>query len=112
MSQSLIVRISMHADSGDAVPTERETTDQIAENLRFYGNARFQQLTLFMGGLSVITAGIVHERATNEFMAGLSLRAVLAIFGMLFTAVIWVMEVRCTIYWTIHWSRARHVWPL
>jgi len=85
---------------------------QLAENLRFYGNARFQQLTLFMAGLTAITAGMVHDETMKPFIYVLSLRAVLAIFGMLFTAVIWVMEVRSTIYWTIHWSCARHIWPL
>jgi hypothetical protein len=61
---------------------------QLAENMRFYGDMRFRQLTLFMAAMTAVAGGIV---------GSIQYRWWIALGGLCITAVIWVMEVRSTI---------------
>jgi hypothetical protein len=71
------------------MPRSEARLAQVAENQRFYGDLRFKQLTLLMGGMTALGAGVAQYPA---------LKVPLAISGALFTRVMWVMEVRSTLF--------------
>jgi len=75
---------------------------QLAENLRFYGDLRFKQLTLLMGGMTALGAGVAQYSA---------LRVPLAVSGALFTSVMWVMEVRSTLFYIAIVVEAPELYP-
>jgi hypothetical protein len=83
------------------MPQDDVLKTQIGENLRFYGDMRFKQLTLLMAWLTLAGAGVV-ERGTLELIPSVPVRVIIACVSMLFTAVLWVMEVRATLYWRTH----------
>jgi heme/copper-type cytochrome/quinol oxidase subunit 4 len=83
---------------------------QLGENLRFYGDMRFKQLTLLIALLSLIGAG-VSQFGDKTLIDSIKTKEVLAIAGMLFTGVLWIMEVRSSIYWAAHREHARDLWP-
>ena len=62
---------------------------ELAETHRFYGDMRFKQLTLFMAAMSAAIGG-VHEFPNERWW--------LAVAGLFFTGVMWIMEVRSTAY--------------
>jgi 8-oxo-dGTP pyrophosphatase MutT (NUDIX family) len=76
---------------------------QFAETLRFYGDMRFKQLTLFIGAMTAAGAGVA------QFW---NLRVLIAIAGMAVTAVMWTMEVRSTLYWRALWEKYPDLWPV
>jgi hypothetical protein len=81
------------------------TPEQIAqfiECMRFYGDMRFKQLTLFMAVMTAAGAGIGQYPCLKAYIAGI---------GMLFTGVMWVMEVSSTLYWVEFRKRAKGSWP-
>jgi hypothetical protein len=61
---------------------------QLAETYRFYGDMRFKQLTLFMAAMTAAIGG-VRQFPEDRWWIGLA--------GLLFTAVMWIMEVRSTV---------------
>jgi len=88
---------------------------QFVENMSFYGDMLFKQLTLLMGGVTVIGAGIAEYPNVNLFDS-LCVRAALAMVGMLFTGAMWVMEISSSTYWVAHREEARTLlgttpWP-
>ena len=87
-----------------------ERLSRISATLRFYGEMRFKQLTVFLAWLTLAGAGVVHFGA-QEFVGSQSLRAILALATMFVTGVVWVMEVRSTMYWVTIRSEAPEVWP-
>ena len=84
--------------------------DQLVENLRFYGNMRFKQLTLFVALLSLTTAG-VGQYGEYTLFKSVKTKEVLAIAAMLFTGVLWIMEVRSSLYWVANREQVRNLWP-
>ncbi len=68
--------------------TEDALKAQIAESLRFYGDMRFKQLTLFMAAMTAAGAGVM------QFSLG---RWWIALAALFVTAVMWVVEVRATL---------------
>jgi hypothetical protein len=83
---------------------------QLVENIRFYGEMRFKQLTLFMAGMTVLGAGVA-QYPSSKLFDGLELRIVLAVAAMLFTGVIWIMEVRSTLQAIASREQAKEFWP-
>jgi hypothetical protein len=83
---------------------------QLAENMRFYAEMRFKQLTLLLAWLTVAAAGVAQYGET-DLVGGLGVRQVLAPAALLFTAVMWVMEVRAAVYWRVHRDEAGDLWP-
>ena len=83
---------------------------QIGDNLRFYGDMRFKQLTLFSGAMAAFGTGIARDSGTMLTL-GISFRFAIAIAGLLFTTVIWVMEVRSSAYWAAMRGQASSIWP-
>jgi hypothetical protein len=75
---------------------------QLGENLRFYGDMRFKQLTLLMAAMTALGAGIAQYA---------NLRGALAAVGMFFVGVMWVMEVRSTLYFNATREVAPQLWP-
>ncbi len=91
----------MHRASGVLIEEYKE----IGANLRFYGNMRFAQLTLFaaiVGGLASVLA-----RSGNEFSGTQEL--LLQLFGIVSILVIWIMEERSTTQWSMYYGRAREI---
>lgn len=87
-----------------------ERLTRISEILRFYGEMRFKQLTVFLAWLTLASAGAVHFGGL-EFVGAQSLRAIVAPATMFVTGVVWVMEVRSTMYFVSIRSEAPEVWP-
>lgn len=83
---------------------------QLAENLRFYGEMRFKQLTLLMAVMTLVGAAVLQgdHRALTE---RITLHTAGASFALLFTAVVWVMEVRAVLYWLAHAAMVPELWP-
>lgn len=75
---------------------------QLGENMRFYSDMRFKQLTLLMAAMTAVGAGVAQY---PDF------KVALAIAGMLFTSVMWVMEVRSTLHFIAVRERAPDLWP-
>lgn len=65
---------------------------QLAENMRFYGDMRFKQLTLFMAAMTAVAGGITEASQYRWWIA---------LAGMCIAAVMWVMEVRSTINFSL-----------
>lgn len=77
---------------------EETRLSQLTENMRFYGDMRFKQLTLFAGAMTVLGAGLA-EHAHAMLTPMLSLRFAVALIGLLVTSVFWVMEIRSSLFW-------------
>ena len=84
--------------------------NQLAQNMRFYGDMRFKQLTLFMGAMTLLGAGAVQYPSATLF-GSYGVRGVLALAGMLFTGVMWVMEIRSTLAFYAARAQASDLWP-
>ena len=84
--------------------------NQMAENMRFYGDMRFKQLTLLMGAMTLVGAGVA-QYPDVAVIRSLDVRALLAIAGMLFAGVMWVMEVRSTVNFFAAREQAKDLWP-
>jgi len=69
---------------------------EINNNVRFYGNMRFAQLTLF----SAITAALLTIIFKTQPVLTESVKRILEIGGLISTVVLWVMEERSTGYAT------------
>jgi uncharacterized membrane protein YcgQ (UPF0703/DUF1980 family) len=71
-----------------------EEYKEINNNVRFYGNMRFAQLTLF----SAITAALLTIIFKTQPALTASVKTALEIGGVVSTIVLWVMEERSTGY--------------
>lgn len=82
---------------GDEAHGRNDSLKFAAENLRFYGDMRFKQLTLF----SIVTAFLLNAAVSKDAQQLLATHrnlTSLSVAGMLFTAVLWIMEVASTLY--------------
>jgi hypothetical protein len=84
------------------MPRSEARLAQLAENQRFYGDLRFKQLTLLMGGMTAVGAGVAQYPA---------FKVPLAVSGALFTSVMWVMEVRSTLFYVAIIVEAPELYP-
>ena len=84
--------------------------DQIAQNMRFYGDMRFKQLTLQLAWLTIAGAGI-SQYGEKLIVSGIKLKLLLASASMLVAAVLWIMEIRSTLYWVAHREAFPMLWP-
>ena len=86
---------------------------QIAENMRFYADVRFKQVTLLFAWLAIAGAGIVH--ADDQYLAGSwTVKQAVAACSILITAVLWVYEVRAASHWYAHRNsppKVPNIWP-
>jgi hypothetical protein len=83
---------------------------QLAENMRFYADMRFKQLTLFLAGLT-LAAGGVAQYGTHQLVRAITIQQAVAVAAALLTAVMWVMELRASIYWRVHREEVPDLWP-
>ena len=90
---------------------EDATQSEFADNLRFYGDMRFKQLTLLIAMLSLVFAGI-GQYGETILIEPVKIKEILAVAAMLFTGVLWVMEVRSSIYWAANKKQINNVWAL
>jgi hypothetical protein len=81
---------------------------EINNNVRFYGNMRFAQLTLF----SAVTAALLTIVFKTQPSLSESLKMALEIGGLVSTFVIWTMEERSTGYGTKFIHRLQELEPL
>jgi len=75
---------------------------QLAENMRFFADMRFKQLTVFMAAMTAVAAGVSQS---NQY------RWWIALGGLWITGVIWVMEIRSTINFIENYEKAKELWP-
>ena len=87
-----------------------DKSKELVANMRFYGDMRFKQLTLFMAWLTISVGGVAQFGET-QIVNGTQLKGVIAVASMLFTAVLWIMEVRSSLYWVAHREEVRDLWP-
>jgi hypothetical protein len=83
---------------------------ELVKNMRFYADMRFKQLTLLMAWLTIAAAGVA-TYGQNLLVGNLCVKQALALGSLLFTAVMWVMEVRATLYWKAHRDLVHNFWP-
>jgi hypothetical protein len=93
------------------VETDALRRTQLAENMRFFNDLRFKQLSLLMAGMTLVGAGVA-QYPSAMIARSLSLRSGLAFCGMLFTAVMLVMEVRSTMHFIATREQAPDLWPV
>lgn len=89
---------------------EEARRNQLAENMRFYGDMRFKQLTLLIGAMTLVGAGVA-QYPNVPVVATLDARSLLAMAGMLFAGVMWLMEVRSTVNFVAAREQAPDLWP-
>ena len=75
---------------------------QFSENMRFYGDMRFKQLTLLMAAMTAAGAGVAQYP---------QLSGPIAAAAAVFRAVMWVMEIRSTLYWVAFKEKVPTLWP-
>ena len=71
------------------VDHDKETVSQLMQHLRFYGDMRFKQLTLFMAAMTAVSSGVLQYPQNRWWIA---------LAGLCITSVMWVMETRSTLY--------------
>jgi hypothetical protein len=77
---------------------EETKLSKLAENVRFFADMHFKQLTLFMAAMTAVTGGIVVSSLYQWWIA---------LGGLCITAVIWTMEIRSTINVVTNYSWLR-----
>jgi hypothetical protein len=85
---------------------EETKLSQLSENMRFFADMRFKQLTLFMAAMTAVAGGVVESSQYRWWIA---------LGGLCITMVIWMMEVRSTMnFITVRdecGNSAEHLWP-
>ena len=82
----------------------------ISENMKFYGEARFKQLTIFITWMTLLLGGLL-QFADKPIASTIQLLTVVPVAAMLVTAVFWVLEVRATLYFRANRDRFPELWP-
>jgi hypothetical protein len=82
----------------------------IADNLRFYADARFKQLTIFITWMTLLIGGLL-QLSDKPVAVILGLTSVIPIAALLITSVFWIMEIRATLYWRTHRDQSPDLWP-
>lgn len=90
--------------------TDEVTHTQLAENMRFYADMRFKQLTLLIAWLTLAGAGVA-QYGEKLLVGSLCVRQALAVSAVIFVGVLWVMEIRASLYWRAHREKAPELWP-
>lgn len=90
--------------------TREELEREWAQNMRFYADARFKQLTLWLAAMTLFVTGLA-KAPRDELASGVTIQTVIAVVAPMFTAVMWVLEMRAALYFAAHRSRAAHLWP-
>ena len=87
---------------------ERRT--QLGENMRFYGDMRFKQLTLLIAWLTLAGAGVA-QYGEKVLVGSLCVKQGLALSAVIFVGVLWIMEIQASLFWRAHRDQARDLWP-
>jgi len=90
--------------------SEYRPEQDIAENLRFYGDMRFKQLTLLMAWLTISGAGVM-QSGKVEIVPDLQARVIIAMASIIVGSVLWVMEIRSSLSFVAHRSKFPDLWP-
>jgi hypothetical protein len=88
-----------------------ESNEVFVQNIRFYGDMRFKQLTLLMAVISLAWAAITNADDPEPLVFDLQARVLVAIGAALFTLVLWAMEVSSTVYAIENRKKASDLWP-
>ncbi len=86
------------------------TRKSIADNMRFYGDARFKQLTLFLTWMTLLAGGFF-QFGDKQFAVDMGLLYAIPTYSMLVICLFWILEVRSTLYWRAHRDRSPDLWP-
>src|SRR5262245_28629756 len=85
----------------------------LIENARFYADMRFKQLTLLIGyqTASAYAAFTSGDSPVTKTAPAINAGMAVAGISMIFTAVLWVMEIRSTLYRDAAIKAAGIAWP-
>ncbi len=75
-----------------------------AENMRFYGDMRFKQLTLLLAAMTAAGGGVISKE-------GMNYRWWIALGALCLTGMMWVMEVRSSLHGIEAGRLAGEFWP-
>jgi hypothetical protein len=84
--------------------------DQLVQNMRFYGELRLKQFTLFLTWLTIVGVAIV-QGGERIIILETSLKLMLAFASMLVCGILWIMEISSTLYWKVHREKCVEKWP-
>jgi hypothetical protein len=90
--------------------SEEALLKQLGDNLRFYADARFKQLTLYLAWITLLAGGLL-QFSDKKMATDIALQHGMPAFAMLVTAVFWVLETRTTLYWRAHRDAIPAAWP-
>jgi hypothetical protein len=88
----------------------KKNNDQLVQNMRFYGELRLKQFTLFLTWLTIVGVAIVQGGERIIFL-DTTLKLLLAFASMLVCGILWIMEVSSTLYWKTHREKCMDNWP-
>ena len=98
----------MEPQPGDSTPSKDHALEeyrQVNENLRFYGNLRFAQLTLFFVATGALLAALDGSIAVVPVLTS----PVLAVGGLILVLVFAILEQSAVKYWCHYRERAIHL---
>lgn len=79
---------------------DKET--ELYQNMRFYGEMRFKQLTVFLAWLAIAGTGVASDSGCENILDGASLQLIIGFASMLVTGIIWIMEISSTKHFFAH----------
>ncbi len=94
----------------EEIRVDETVRKSIADNMRFYSDARFKQLTIFITLMTLLIGGLL-QFSDKPVAVHLGLTGAIPIAALLITAVFWIMEIRATLYWHAHRDQSPDLWP-
>lgn len=79
-----------------------EEYKEVGQNMRFYGNLRFAQMSLF----SLLSSGLISIVFRPDNSLPLSLKWILKVLGMMLVILFYIIEKRSTKFWEHYRDRA------
>ena len=86
--------------------------EQLIQNMRHYSEMRFKQLTLLLAWFTIVGAALFLDKKDKMFEnLGFSIDIFLANASLIICSVLWIMEIRSTMYWAANREKITKYWP-
>ncbi len=95
----------------DPAEIQLEIEKELVENVRFYGDMRFKQLTLLSVGIGAAFSGLATD-PEKIIVGSIKFALGMPLLALIFVAVLWVMEVRSTVYCFLNQNMTKRLWPV
>ena len=89
---------------------KNERSKELVANMRLYSDMRFKQLTIFMTWLTLSVGGVA-QFGDKSIANGLNVNVLIACASLIFISILWIMEIKSTIYWAANREEVRCLWP-